>query len=60
MTNIYKSDYYTSHRRVSVGMCLSEDWVYEGLWMIHSGCKASNQHLEQSLHEEDAPEMHSH
>ena len=55
MTNIYKSDYYTSHRRVSVGMCSSEDWVYEGLWMIHSGCKANNQHLEQSLHKEDAP-----
>lgn len=60
MINIYKSDDYTFHRKVSVEMCSSEDWVYEELWMIHSGCKSNHEHLEQSLFTEDAPQMCSH
>lgn len=54
------SDDYTFHTKVSVEMCSSEDWVYEELWMIHSGCKSNHQHLEQSLLTEDAPQMCSH
>ena len=60
MINIYESDDYTFHRKVSVEMCSSEDWVYEELWRRHSGCKSNHQHLEQSLLTEDAPQMFSH
>ena len=54
------SDDYIFHTNASVEMCSSEDWVYEELWMIHSGCKSNHQHLEQSLLTEDTPQMCSH